>query len=63
VVWTRHRREPDLTPAVRGWFTAAGFAEQSFTAPHDMLWSVGVHQLIGPTRPLVQGRRLVSFVR
>ncbi len=27
VVWTRHRRAPDLTPAVRGWFAASGFEE------------------------------------
>ena len=63
VVWTRHRREPDLTPAIRGWFTAAGFAEESFTAPDDRIWSVGVHRLTGPPRPLGEGRRLFSFVR
>jgi hypothetical protein len=63
VVWTRHRREPDLTPAVRGWFTAAGFAEESFTAPEDQIWSVGVHRLVGPPPPLGEGRRLFSFVR
>ncbi|GGL09868.1 hypothetical protein GCM10012284_50750 [Mangrovihabitans endophyticus] len=28
VVWTRTRREPDLTPAVRGWFRDAGFADR-----------------------------------
>jgi hypothetical protein len=63
VVWTRHRREPDLTPAIRGWFTAAGYSEQSFTAPVDTLWSVGVHRLVGLPRPLGEGRRLFSFVR
>jgi hypothetical protein len=63
VVWTRHRREPDLTPAIRGWFTTAGFAEESFTAPDDTLWAVGVHRLVGPPRPLGDGQRLFSFVR
>ena len=63
VVWTRHRREPDLTPAIRGWFTAAGYAEESFTAPDDALWSVGVHRLTVPPRPLGARRRLFSFVR
>ena len=63
VVWTRHRREPDLTPAIRGWFTAAGFRELSFTAPDDRIWSVGVHQLTGSPQPLAEGRRLFSFVR
>jgi len=33
VIWTRHRRPPDLTPQVRGWFTAAGFEELAFDAP------------------------------
>jgi hypothetical protein len=63
VVWTRHRREPDLTPAIRGWFTAAQFAEESFTAPDDRIWSVGVHRLTGTPRPLGERRRLFSFVR
>jgi hypothetical protein len=62
VVWTRHRREPDLTPAVRGWFTAAGFAEESFTAPDDRIWSVGVHRLTGQHQPLSEGW-MFSFVR
>ncbi|HEY1639523.1 MAG TPA: SAM-dependent methyltransferase [Streptosporangiaceae bacterium] len=30
VIWTRHRREPDLTPRIRAWFTAAGFDEAAF---------------------------------
>ena len=63
VVWTRHRREPDLTAALRRWFEAAGFAEESFTAPEDALWSVGVHRLTRPPQPLRPGRRLFAFVR
>jgi hypothetical protein len=63
VVWTRHRREPDLTPAIRDWFEAAGFAEESFTAPQGTLWSVGVHRLVGPAQPRGEARRLFTFVR
>ena len=33
MIWTRHRRPPDLTPQIREWFTAAGFAEIAFDAP------------------------------
>jgi hypothetical protein len=33
VIWTRHRRPPDLTPQVRAWFTAAGFEELAFGSP------------------------------
>jgi hypothetical protein len=32
VIWTRHRRTPDLTPRVRAWFTTAGFDEVAFDA-------------------------------
>ncbi len=35
VVWTRHRRPPDLTPQVRAWFREAGFAEVSFSSPEN----------------------------
>jgi hypothetical protein len=35
VIWTRHRREPDLTPRIRAWFTAAGFEEVAFGAPES----------------------------
>jgi hypothetical protein len=37
VIWTRHRREPDLTPQVRTWFTAAGFEELAFESPESAL--------------------------
>ncbi len=35
VIWTRHRRPPDLTPQVRAWFREAGFAEVSFSSPEN----------------------------
>lgn len=46
VIWTRHRRPPDLTPLVREWFAAAGFAEVAFEAPEtgSTLIGVGVHR-------------------
>lgn len=46
VIWTRHRRPPDLTPLVREWFVAAGFAEVAFESPQtgSALISVGVHR-------------------
>jgi hypothetical protein len=47
VVWTRHRRPPDLTPSVREWFGQAGFAEQSFVAPEPYVLCVGRHRLVG----------------
>lgn len=47
VVWTRHRRPPDLTPSVRAWFAEAGMAEASFVAPASHVLCVGRHRL-GP---------------
>jgi len=63
VIWTRHRREPDLTPALRRRFAAAGFAEESFTSPQDGRWSVGVHRLTRAPEPLRPSQRLFEFVR
>jgi hypothetical protein len=45
VIWTRHRRPPDLTPAIRSWFADAGFVERSFAAPEGYVLAVGRHQL------------------
>ena len=46
VIWTRHRRSPDVTPRVRGWFAAAGFEEIAFDAlATDALTGVGVNRL------------------
>jgi hypothetical protein len=46
VLWTRHRRAPDLTPQVRAWFRASGFDEVAFDSPGtETLTSIGVHRL------------------
>jgi hypothetical protein len=62
VIWTRTRRAPDLTPAVRGWFAGAGFTEIAFHAPPEVLFSVGVHRFHGqPENPPTSGR-IFTFV-
>jgi hypothetical protein len=63
VVWTRHRRDPDLTPAVRRWFAAAGFAEVAFDSPGPNQWSVGMQSFLGESQPLLPGARLFYFIR
>jgi hypothetical protein len=46
VIWTRHRRPPDLTPAIRQWFADSGFAEVAFDELETgTLVSVGTHRL------------------
>jgi hypothetical protein len=59
VIWTRHRRPPDLTPQVRGWFAGSGFEEIAFDAlGTDTMTGVGVNRLrhapaaAPPDRPL-----------
>jgi hypothetical protein len=47
VIWTRHRRPPDLTPSIREWFAQAGFSEESYLAPEPYVLSVGRHRLVG----------------
>jgi hypothetical protein len=72
VIWTRHRRPPDLTPAIRDWFGSAGFVEMAFElVPEVEGWpeperhrqgTVGVERLVtAPTvfRPNV---RLFAFI-
>jgi hypothetical protein len=62
VVWTRHRRAPDLTVAIRRWFASSGFEEASFDSPGPGQWAVGVHRLVGPPAPLRKGVRLFTFI-
>jgi hypothetical protein len=62
VVWTRHRRPPDATPAIRADFAAVGFDEVAFVAPEGTVMTVGHHRLSGPTTPFDPGRKLFDFV-
>jgi len=45
VVWTRHRRPPDLTPTIRAWFAEAGFDEAAFVEVPGSSSTVGRHRL------------------
>lgn len=62
VLWTRHRRPPDLTPSIRSWLGEAGFREEAFDVSEDGFMSVGAHRLIGEPSELIPGRRLFDFV-
>ena len=62
VIWTRHRRPPDLTVDIRRWFEDAGFEPVGFDAPTDFEWSVGVHRFMTGPVSFVAGRRLFSFL-
>ncbi len=64
VIWTRHRRAPDLTPRVREWFTAAGFDEVAFDAlevsTHGAVGVARLRQAVPLARP---GQPLFTFTR
>ncbi len=62
VIWTRHRRPPDLTPTIRDWFEEAGFVAEGFDGPDTFFIGVGAHRLVVDPQPYEPGRRLFDFV-
>jgi hypothetical protein len=63
VVWTRHRKPPDLTVDIRRWLSEQGFEEVAFEGPPDAAFGVGAHRLVAPRSPLRPGVRLFTFRR
>ena len=61
VIWTRHRRAPDLTPAIQGWFAAAGFEHEAFEPVPDSSGCVGVERFDGRPQPYRPDVRLFRF--
>lgn len=61
VIWTRHRRPPDLTPRIQEWFEAAGFRHETFIPVPDGPSSVGVERLLGPPLGFETDVRLFDF--
>jgi hypothetical protein len=61
VIWTRHRREPDATPAIRGWFAEARFEEVAFDASPGSLFGVGTHRFAGEPQPYRRDVHLFEF--
>ena len=63
VIWTRHRRPPDLTPRIRAWFRASGFDEVAFDTPDTKaLTGVGVGRLAVPPPAGVPAGPLFTFL-
>jgi hypothetical protein len=61
VLWTRSRREPDLTPTIRSWFVDAGFGEIAFDYEDGRDFSVGTQRFDGVTAPFEPATRLFEF--
>ena len=62
VVWTRHRKAPDVTPSLRASFVRVGFVEEQFAAPEEFEFTVGTHRLEAEPGRFSPGRRLFTFV-
>jgi SAM-dependent methyltransferase len=63
VIWTRHRREPNLFPTVAEWFAESGFAELWRSATDlESAIGVGAHRQERDPLPLDAGRKLFTFV-
>ena len=64
VIWTRHRRAPDLTVDIRRWLAEVGFQTVAFdTVPDpERHGSVGVARHLGLAQPLAD-QQLFTFVR
>jgi hypothetical protein len=63
VIWTRHRRPPDLTVQIRDWFRDAAFEELAFVAPRDTFYGVGAHRLTARALHYTSNVRLFTFLR
>jgi len=61
VIWTRSRREPDITPVIRQYLADHGFAEADFIAPDNVLFSVGVNRFIGAPQLLQSNQHMFTF--
>jgi hypothetical protein len=62
VIWTRHRRRPDATPAVRQRFAENGFDEVEFHAPKGTAFGVGMHRLAATPAAFAPDVQLFDFV-
>jgi hypothetical protein len=64
IIWTRHRREPDLTQRIRRWLGESGFEERSFDAPENATASgIGTARLTAAPAAFEHGFRFFKFVR
>jgi len=62
VIWTRHRRPPDVTGVVREWFAEEDFEEVAFIGPEETVFGIGMHRFAGAPAPFRPHVRLFEFV-
>src|SRR4051794_16506167 len=62
VIWTRHRRPPDMTIEIRRWLSEVGFDEVAFVAPEETAFGIGIHRYAGTPVPFRPHVRMFEFV-
>jgi hypothetical protein len=62
IVWTRHRRAPDMTPLIASWFTRAGCESQSFASSGPSGYAVGAERYVHLRDGLTLPDRLFTFI-
>lgn len=64
VIWTRHRRAPDMTVNIQRWLSESGFENTAYdpVPESDTLGTVGVAVFRGQAQPLVE-QKLFTFTR
>lgn len=61
VLWTRHRKAPDIVPRLCEWLERSGF-ERDFLTPPDLDFGVGAHRFTAEPQPLEMGQRMFTFI-
>jgi hypothetical protein len=61
VIWTRHRRAPDLTPSVRTWFDAAGCVSTGLVSAGVGGFAVGAERFAGTPMRMSRSEPLFTF--
>lgn len=61
VIWSRHRKAPDVFPRICGRLEERGFARVWLSDP-GARQGIGVHRFTGEPRPLEAGARMFTFV-
>lgn len=60
VIWTRHRRDPDMVPTICEWLADADF-DRLFVTDKDEGYGVGAHRYSGVPVALPPGERMFTF--
>ncbi|MFE7706107.1 class I SAM-dependent methyltransferase family protein [Streptomyces sp. NPDC057486] len=61
LLWTRHRKAPDLVPQICDWLEARGFERRWLSAP-DAGFGAGAHRFTRSPEPLSPGECMFTFV-